>query len=119
MWEKAKRIASEISLNLSSPRAATRSRYRSNAGVDTEDGDDAEAYYRRNVYFPFIDHCIEEFEQRFPSSQNSLFLGYKLLPYNVLQIKDEEIQKLEDFYGNDLPNKPTFKAEVCPSYGSP
>lgn len=64
------------------------------------------------MYFPFIDHCIEEFEQRFPDSQNSLFLGYKSLPYNVLQIKDEEIQKLEDFYGNDLPNKPTFKAEV-------
>lgn len=29
-----------------------------------------------------------------------------------MQIKGEEIQKLEDFYGNDLPNKPTFKAEV-------
>ena len=37
----------------------------------------------------------------------SLFLGYKLLPHNVLQIKDEEIEKIEDFYGNDLPNKPT------------
>ena len=80
--------------------------------VDTEDSDDAEAYYRRNLYFPFIDHCIKEFEQRFSDSQNSLFLGYKLLPHNVLQIKDEEIEKIEDFYGNDLPNKPTFKAEV-------
>ena len=80
LWNKAEAIAAEVGTELTKPRTCHTSRYRSNAGVDTQDTDNAETYYRRNVYYPFINHCVTEFSQRFPDSSESMFIGYKLLP---------------------------------------
>ena len=51
LWNKAEAIAAEVGTELTKPRTCHTSRYRSNAGVDTQDTDNAETYYRRNVYY--------------------------------------------------------------------
>ena len=43
-------------------------------------------------YYPFIDHCLKEFSERFPESSLSRFTGCNLHPDKVLQIKQAEIK---------------------------
>lgn len=112
LWKKAKVIADKIDVELTKPRTTTVSRFRSNAGVDTTDADSAELHYRRNVYYPFIDHCIKEFSERFPESSLSRFYGYNLHPGKVSQITSTEVTEIANFHGNDLPCIETFEAEV-------
>lgn len=83
LWKKAKVIADEIGTELTKPRAATISRFRTNSGVDTTDTGGTEAYYQRNVYYPFIDHCIKEFSERFPESSISRFTGITYIQVSV------------------------------------
>ena len=112
LWKKVKVIAEEIDSELTKPRTVALSRFRSNSGVNATDAENAEAYYRRNVYYPFIDHCINEFSERFPESSLSRFHGYKLHPSKVSQVTSAEVKAIEDLYGEDLPNRITFAAEV-------
>lgn len=88
------------------------SRYRSNSGVDTADSDSAEVYYRRNTYYPFLDHCVAEFAQRFPDSADSMFTGYKLLPKKVSNVTTKDLEAIEKQYGPDMPDRQAFQAEA-------
>ena len=45
---------------------------RSNVGCESES---CIEYYQRNVYLPFVDHCVAQFDERFPDSAQSLYLG--------------------------------------------
>ena len=109
LWNKAEAIAVEVDTELAKPRTSHSSRFRSNAGVDTEDADNAETYYRRNVYYPFVDHCVTEFSQHFLDSSESMFIGYKLLPNKVSSITTEAVEAIVDFYGPDMPNKMNWR----------
>ena len=80
LWKKAEIVAVEVETELRKPRTPRGSIYRSNASTDSAD---AEGYYRLNVYYPFIDHTIMEFKNRFPDSSEPMFIGYKLLPCSV------------------------------------
>ena len=70
------------------------------------------AYYRRNVYYTFIDHCIKEFIERFPESSLSRVDGYILHPGKLSKINSKEVEAIKKFYGSDLPSPATFEAEV-------
>lgn len=84
MWKKAEAIASSVNVVICKPRTVQSSRYRSNAGWELPDGNSSINYNRRNIYFPFIDHCVAEFTQHFPAdTSNSLLIGYKLLPKSI------------------------------------
>lgn len=100
VWEKATAIAGSVGVLLSKPRTTTYSRFRSNAGSDVNDS--PVEYYRRNVYYPFIDHCLQQFQDRFPDSSLTLFLGYKLLPCKLSTLTTKDINEIEKFYGPDL-----------------
>ena len=92
LWRKAKVIADDIGTELTKPRTVAISRFRSNSGVNTKDAENAETYYRRNIYYPFIDHCLKELSEQFPESSLSRFTGYNLHPDKVLQIKQVEMK---------------------------
>ena len=83
-------IASKVGVELVKPRTASTSRFRSNAGDDLES---AKVYFRRSVYYPFIDHCVNEFSERFPESSLPLFAGYKFHPGKVHQITAAECNR--------------------------
>ena len=104
LWSKAKAIAGEVGTELTKPRTSRSSYFRSNAGADNEDADDAESYYRRNIFYPFVDHCVTEFNQRFSDSAESMFIGYKLLPSKVSVVTTQEMESIADFYGPDMPD---------------
>ena len=70
------------------------SRNRANAG-DTSDN--AETYFGKNIYYPFLDHCIAEFSQRFPDSAQSMLLGHKLMHGKVSDITNQEIESNQEF----------------------
>ena len=61
-------VGYEIGTELTKPRTVAISRFKSNSGVNTTDAENAEIYYRRNVYYPLIDHCMKEFSEHFPES---------------------------------------------------
>ena len=55
---------------------------------------------------------MKEFSERFPESSLSRITGYNLHPDKQLQIKQAEIKAIEEFYGEDIPSKSMFAAEV-------
>ena len=80
-------MAAEVNIELTKPRVPSVSKNRANAG-DTSDN--AETDFRKNIYYPFLDHCIAEFSQRFPDSAQSMFLGHKLKHGKVSDIKTKK-----------------------------
>ena len=64
------------------------------------------------IYYPFLDHCIADFSQRFPDSAQSMFLGHKLMHGKVSDITNQEIESIKSFYGYDLPNVGCFESEI-------
>ena len=82
-------MADEIGTELTKPRAVTISRFRSNCGVDTTDAGNAETYYRRNVCYPFIDHCIKNSLNAFLNHhcQGSLDATYIQVRYLKSQVQ--------------------------------
>ena len=109
IWKKAEIVAAEVETELCKPRTPRTSRYRSNASTDSTD---AVCYYRRNVYYPFIDDCIGEFKSRFPDLTEPMFIGYKLLLSSVSSITLDEVNAIENFYGPDMPNRSLFQSEL-------
>ena len=110
LWKKAEAIATEITTELTKPRTPRISAYRNNSTAS--DLMDAESYYRLNVYYPFVDHCVTEFQTRFPESSESAFIGYKLLPNTLCNITPREVNAIELFYGPDMPNQSLFQSEL-------
>ena len=58
------------------PRTARRMVHLSSAG---EIFDTAMQYFKENVFFPFIDHCLMQLDQRFPADKTDMFLASRNL----------------------------------------
>ena len=59
VWSRIEVLASSIDLTIVKPRTATIQIHRANAGRVNQTASD---YYRMNLYYPFIDHVIEQLE---------------------------------------------------------
>ena len=57
--EKAIEIASDYSIDLSSPRRAGRQQHHQNIPADTPS-----AYCKRAIYLPFLDHLVTEINEK-------------------------------------------------------
>ena len=55
---------------------------RANAAF-AEDSVPTGSYYRINAFFPFVDHCSSELNERFPEQTRPSFLAFQLLPGRV------------------------------------
>jgi hypothetical protein len=47
-----------------------------------------------NVFFPFIDHCLMQSDQRFPADKTDMFLASKLMPLTIATMTPAEISSL-------------------------
>lgn len=72
LFEEAKRMSSN---EIVVPRMAARASQRSNAPGET-----AEIYYRRNVFYPFVDHVVTELDARFKPHEDAIEGIQLLLP---------------------------------------
>jgi hypothetical protein len=73
--------------------------HRSTAG---EIDDTAMQYFKVNVFFPFIDHCLMQLDQRFPADKTDMFLASKLMPLTIATMTPAEIARVFDWYSADL-----------------
>ena len=94
VWTKGTVLAESVNSVLSKPRTAGHSTYHCNAGCHPDGSGGAMEYFQRKVFFPCIDHCVAQFEQRFPDVTKSLYLGYKLLPSKIHSLSTEDVQDI-------------------------
>jgi hypothetical protein len=75
--------------------------------------DSVPSYYRINAFFPFVDHCLSELNERFPEQRSPFFLAFQLLPSRVQNISvAEHVEDIHTRYEDDLPDSITFIAEM-------
>ena len=77
LFVRAEAIAGEVNSEILKPRTSKQSQFPANSGADCNDADSSECYFRRNIYYPLVDHCISEFEKPFPDPSQSIFIGCK------------------------------------------
>jgi hypothetical protein len=65
--------------------------HRSTAG---EIDDTAMQYFKVNVFFPFIDHCLMQLDQYVQAEKTDMFLASKLMPLTIATMTPEEIASL-------------------------
>ena len=80
-----------VDVVIEKPRTTQRMAHWSTAG---EIDDTAMQYFKVNVFFPFIDHCLMQSDQRFPADKTDMFLASKLMPLTIATMTPAEISSL-------------------------
>lgn len=65
-----------------------------------------------NVFFPFIDHVINELRTRFSESTEPALLAAYLVPEALPQLSEERENRLLAWYKGDLPYPDTAEQEI-------
>ncbi|CAC5416033.1 unnamed protein product [Mytilus coruscus] len=109
LFEEVKNIANEHDIEPSCPRQVGRQQNRANVPVDS-----ASDYWRRVLYYVFLDHLINELQQRLIVTEPR-FQANCLLPSQATknQITDAKVDELFTAYRTDIPGDlDFFKTEV-------
>ena len=56
-------------------------------------------YYRINVYYPFIDHVVEELDTRFTNEHKGLVAVQHLVPANLNNLTESDIDNISTYHG--------------------
>jgi hypothetical protein len=90
-WGEIAALVDSVDVVIEKPRTAERMAHWSTAG---EIDDTAMQYFKVNVFFPFIDHCLMQLDQRFPADKTDMFLASKLMPPTIATMTPAEISSL-------------------------
>ena len=107
IFERARIVAQFVDCSLEIPRQVARQQHRANAPATTPC-----EYWRINLFFPFIDHLMTQFDERFPESSRNMYLGYDLIPKYLPQLDDEKLKAIRESYQADLPQFHSFEQEL-------
>ena len=102
VWNRMENLASAVEITLDKPRTARAQCHRANAGAADQSCSD---YYRINVYYPFIDHVIQELETRFSSDHEGLVAVQYLIPLYLPQLTQDKFDSLNSYYRQFLTNE--------------
>jgi hypothetical protein len=72
VWSRVVTLADSINMTIQKPCTASIQQHRANAGEVSQTPSD---YCRINVYYPFIDHVVEQLETRFSDDHNDMQLN--------------------------------------------
>ena len=87
--------------------AGKRQKHRANApAMNTEE------FYKRNYYFPFLDHVVSHLQSRFPAELQSALLAFHLMPQKVHEITEEKESEIQEQFNNDMPSPENFHQEL-------
>ena len=107
IFERARIVAQSVDCLLEIPRQVARQQHRANAPATTPC-----EYWRINLFFPFIDHLMTQFDERFPESSRNMYLGYYLIPKYLPQLDDGKLKAIRESYQADLPQFHSFEQEL-------
>ncbi|XP_069103864.1 zinc finger MYM-type protein 1-like [Argopecten irradians] len=97
LYEEANVIGQDYGVVPSIPRRAGRQQHRANIPAD-EPSD----YWRRSLFYVFIDHMAQELEDRLLKGEPH-YTAFKLMPRNVIRgITDQEVSGIYDTYQADI-----------------
>ena len=89
------------------PRRCGRQTRRNNVLRDTP-----EDYWRCAVFVAFLDELLQQLDVRFTVLTAKALTGLKLLPSNIEKLAEEDVVQLKEWYGPDLPSRPSLSAEI-------
>lgn len=103
IFKKAQSICEELDIELKQPRLNKRQVHRSNLPSEN-----AEEYFRRSIFIPYLDSIISSLQIRYSSTQEKAFSLLQLHPKEMSKLdKSSFLTVLEDInslYGDVLPN---------------
>ena len=105
--EEAVLIGSKVNVEPSIPRQCKRQ-----SNQDNTPAEDSEAYYRRILTIPFLDHLIVEMKSRFSDTQRKAVLGLSLVPSAMENDWKQKSLELAQFYHTDLPDPDSLNVEL-------
>ena len=85
------------------------SQTRSNAG-DT--GHTDKEYFRRNLYYRFVDAAVANLKERFAKGLEDARLGSYLVPHQLEKLGDKELRAVKNEFSIDLPQPDALEQEV-------
>ena len=114
-YEEAKKLAAEIGVKPRKRRVCFVKKHWENY-----DAKECEDYYQQAVSIPFLEHVIEQFEQRFNSNSSIVVSSFVLVPKLLAsQVKEKgpgswnaSICELVNHYAEYFPHKFKLKAEM-------
>ena len=101
VWNRIEQVASSTGIVMEKPRTARIHRYRANA-TTTPESETPSDYYRINVYYPFIDHVIQELEVRFSNDHSGLVAAQHLIPAYLSSLAESDIESISTYYSKFL-----------------
>lgn len=112
VWSRIELLASSINLTIVKPRTATIQRHRANAGQVNQI---PSAYYRINVYYPFIDHVIQQLETHFSDEHKEIIAAESLIPAYLSKLNSSNIDMIVSYYGKfmSLEEKTNITVEIA------
>lgn len=97
LYKKAEDIANKLGVPVHGPRTVGTQRYRSNVESKTP-----EEYYRRTVFYPYLDEILASLKERF-SNHRYLLKGLdSLIPVKIVSKTFSDLQPALEFYKDDL-----------------
>lgn len=109
IFSSAKAIATEIGIEIKVPRVVARQVNRENYEGCPE------AYYRRSIFIPFLDHLLEELNERFLRHRDLLLKIQNILPSKSKQLNETQVEDtvrtLEKQWPRDTESRDNFLAE--------
>ncbi len=107
LWfSEVKTLANKLHISISTPRIAARQIHRGNVPAE-----DPEAYYRRNVMIPFIDHITAQLEDRFGTIHQTKVKLLGLIPSIAANYPLASVQEVGEMYKTDLPSPQLLSTE--------
>ena len=98
IFAAAEATAREVGASIIMPRIVGRQAHRSNIMAQN-----AEEYFLRNAYIPYLDHIILEMTKRFDERLSTVMPLLGIIPSQLGKYSDEEIIRAASFYETDLP----------------
>ena len=105
-FEEITEFATLLDIPVTMPRIHTRQAHRSNIPADSP-----EAYYRRNIMIPFLDHILSEMRHRFGKVHRTKIELLGLIPSIVVDFDAASIDAVGEFYRADLPSPQMLSTE--------
>ncbi|XP_065939478.1 52 kDa repressor of the inhibitor of the protein kinase [Magallana gigas] len=106
LYAKAEAIANKHDVVIQSPRNAQRQRHRVNVPADN-----VPQYYKRAVFYPFLEHLVAEITDRLLVPENR-FHAQALIPSRLQELTNQKQADIAQHYGVHLPHFNQLDEEI-------